>query len=56
MFPVGGCWKSTRDRTRNNGAMRYAPILTIDAGDVEQDLWFETAVSAGIEIEQAVEV
>lgn len=56
VFPVGGWWKSTRDRTRNNGAMRYALILTIDAGDVEQDLWVETAVSAGIEIEQAVEV
>ena len=38
--------------------MRYAVVVTIDAGDVEQDLWIEAAVAAGIEIEveQAVQV
>lgn len=49
IFPVGGWWKSTRDRDRNNGVMRYALIITIDAGDVEQDLWVETAIAAGVE-------
>lgn len=55
IFPVGGWWKSSRDRSRTNGDMRYALILTIDAGDVEQDLWVETAIAAGIEIEAQVE-
>src|SRR3546814_3377827 len=47
VFPVGGWWKSFRDRARNNASMRYALILTIDAEDVEQDLWVETAIAAG---------
>lgn len=41
VFPVGGWWKSTSDRERNNATMRYALVVTIDAGDVEQDLWVE---------------
>jgi hypothetical protein len=56
IFPVGGWWKSSRDRDRTNGMMRYALILTIDAGDVEQDLWVETAIAAGVEAEAQVEV
>ncbi|MBS1087321.1 S8 family peptidase [Gluconobacter sphaericus] len=52
IFPVGGWWKTSKDHARNNGIMRYALIITIDAGDVEQDLWVETAITAGIEIEQ----
>lgn len=56
IFPVGGWWKSSRDRERTNGMMRYALILTIDAGDVEQDLWVETAIAAGVEVEAQVEV
>lgn len=56
IFPVGGWWKTSRDRTRNNASMRYALVVTIDAGDVEQDLWVETAVAAGVEIEQEIEV
>lgn len=50
VFPVGGWWKSSRDRSRNNGAVRYALVVTIDAGDVEQDLWVETAIAAGVDI------
>jgi hypothetical protein len=56
IFPVGGWWKASRDIDRINGKMRYALILTIDAGDVEQDLWVETAIAAGIEIQPAIEV
>lgn len=56
IFPVGGWWKASRDRDRTNGKMRYALILTIDAGDVEQDLWVETAIAAGIVVEQAIEI
>jgi hypothetical protein len=56
IFPVGGWWKSSRDRDRTNGMMRYALILTIDAGDVEQDLWIETAIAAGVEVEAQLEV
>jgi len=56
VFPVGGWWKTTRDRSRNNASMRYALAVTIDAGDVEQDLWAEAAVAAGIEIEQAIDI
>ncbi|MGN6820466.1 MAG: S8 family peptidase [Sphingomonas sp.] len=56
IFPVGGWWKSCRDRSRNDGTMRYALVVTIDAGDVEQDLWVESAIAAGIEVEQTVEV
>lgn len=55
VFPVGGWWKTSRDRSRNNASMRYALVVTIDAGDVENDLWVETAVAAGIEIENVVE-
>src|SRR3546814_17974849 len=55
VFPVGGWWKSFRDRARNNASMRYALILTIDAGDVEQDMWVETAIAAGVEIENEIE-
>jgi hypothetical protein len=56
IFPVGGWWKSSPDRDRNNGTMRYALVLTIDAGDVEHDLWIETAISAGIEVAAEVDV
>lgn len=56
IFPVGGWWKMSKDRSRNNGSMRYALVVTIDAGDVEQDLWVEAAVAAGIEIEQDVSI
>jgi hypothetical protein len=58
VFPVGGWWKSSPDKTRNDGKMRYAIIVTIDAGDVEQDLWVEAAVAAGIPIavEQTIDV
>lgn len=56
VFPVGGWWKSSRDRSRNNGTMRYALVVTIDAGDVEQDLWVETAIAAGIQVQQIIEL
>lgn len=56
VFPVGGWWKSSKDRSRNNGRMRYALVITIDAGDVEQDLWIETAIAAGIDIVEAIGV
>ena len=56
VFPVGGWWKTSRDRTRNNASMRYALVITIDAGDVEQDLWVETAIAAGVEVEQVTEI
>lgn len=58
IYPVGGWWKTSPDKDRNNAVMRYAVVVTIDAGDVEQDLWIEAAVAAGVEIEveQAVQV
>ena len=56
VFPVGGWWKTHRDRARNNGEMRYALVVTIDAGDVEQDLWVESAIAAGVEIPIEVQV
>lgn len=56
IFPVGGWWKTSRDNDRKNGKMRYSLVITIDAGDVEQDLWIETAISAGIEVTQEIEV
>lgn len=56
VFPVGGWWKTSRDRARNNASMRYALVVTIDAGDVEQDLWVETAIAAGIAIEPSIEI
>jgi hypothetical protein len=42
IFPVGGWWKATGDKERNNGTMRYSLVVTIDAGDVEQDLWVKS--------------
>lgn len=58
VFPVGGWWKSVRDQSRNNGIVRYALVVTIDAGDVEQDLWVEAAIAAGVEVpvEQEIEI
>ena len=56
VFPIGGWWKTSRDRDRNNGIMRYALVVTIDAGDVEQDLWVETAIAAGIELPVDVQI
>jgi hypothetical protein len=56
IFPVGGWWKNSGDRGRNNGSVRYALVITIDAGDVEQDLWIETAIAAGVEIQVEQEV
>lgn len=56
IFPVGGWWKTINDAERNNGRMRYSLIVTIDAGDVEADLWQEVAISAGIELVQEVVV
>lgn len=56
IFPVGGWWKTINDAERNNGKMRYSLIVTIDAGDVETDLWQEVAISAGIEVTQEVEI
>lgn len=56
VFPVGGWWKTSRDRDRNNGKLRYALAVTIDAGDVEQDLWVEAAIAAGVEVPVEVQV
>lgn len=56
VFPVGGWWKTSRDRNRNKGTMRYALVVTIDAGDVEQDLWVEAAIAANIEVPTEVQV
>jgi hypothetical protein len=52
IFPVGGWWKATGDKERNNGTMRYSLVVTIDAGDVEQDLWVE--ISDKIEIHNEI--
>jgi hypothetical protein len=56
IFPVGGWWKSTSDKQRNNATMRYALVVTIDAGDVELDIWVEAAIAAGVEIPAEVEI
>lgn len=56
VFPVGGWWKTSRDKSRNNGKVRYALVVTIDAGDVENDLWIETAVAAGIAVPTHVDI
>lgn len=54
VFPVGGWWKSTKDRDRNNATMRYSLVITIDGGDVEQDLWVE--IDQQIEIISEIEI
>lgn len=54
IYPVGGWWRTSADRERNGATMRYALVATIDAGETELDLWVETLVAAGLEIEQAI--
>lgn len=49
VFPVGGWWKGVKDRV-NNG-MRYALVVTIDAGDTEVDLHAEVAAAVNVEVE-----
>lgn len=49
VFPVGGWWKTVR--AKEGGQMRYALVVTIDAGDAEVDLYAEVSVAAGIAIE-----
>src|SRR3546814_15463985 len=44
VFPVGGWWKTNRDRTRNNASMRYALVIPIHAGDVAHVLWLQPAI------------
>lgn len=57
IFPVGGWWKTIRkDNERNNGKMRYALIITIDAGDVEADLWAEVNIAANVEVAPEIEI
>ena len=56
IFPVGGWWKTINDAERNNGSMRYAMIVTIDAGDVEADLWAEVQLAAAVEVAQEIEL
>jgi hypothetical protein len=56
IFPVGGWWKTVNDIDRNNGTMRYAMIVTIDAGDVEADLWAEVQIAAQVEAAQEIEI
>lgn len=54
VFPVGGWWKSTKDRERNNAQLRYALVITIDGGNTEQDLWVETSSQIVASTEVAV--
>ncbi|SEK00161.1 Subtilase family protein [Sphingobium sp. AP50] len=54
VFPVGGWWKSTKDRDRNNGSMAYSLVVTIDGGDIEQDLWIE--INQQIEAQTEVDI
>ncbi|MDQ1153446.1 S8 family peptidase [Brevundimonas sp. SORGH_AS_0993] len=49
VFPVGGWWKGVKDRV--NRSMRYALVVTIDAGDTEIDLHAEVAAAVAVQVD-----
>ena len=57
IYPVGGWWKQSRNPATVNQQARYSLVVTLDAGDVEQDLYaeIETAIAAKVATEIEVE-
>lgn len=58
IFPVGGWWKQSRDQKVANRMARYALVVTLDAGEAEQDLYaeIEAAIAARLAAEAITEV
>ena len=51
VHPVTGWWKEQPKRDRSTTGVRYALIVSIDAPDVETDLWTPVANQIGVPIE-----
>jgi hypothetical protein len=58
VYPVGGWWKQSRNPAIANRQARYSLVVTLDAGDVEQDLYaeIEAAIAARLAAEIEVEM
>lgn len=51
VHPVTGWWKEQPKRDRSAAGVRYALIISIDAPEVETDLWTPVAIKVGVPIE-----
>jgi hypothetical protein len=58
IYPVGGWWKASRNAETSDRLARYSLVVTLDAGDVEVDLYAEIQqrIEARIAAETAIEV
>ncbi|MHB8285540.1 MAG: S8 family peptidase [Caulobacteraceae bacterium] len=60
VYPVGGWWKQSRKVAISNRQARYSLVITLDAGDVEIDLYSEieqliaTPVPAPVLVESSI--
>ena len=48
VFPVGGWWKESVKRDRSDYGVRYALIVSIEAPEIEIDVWTPIAQTVGI--------
>jgi len=57
VYPVSGWWKQSHNSAIANRTARYSLVVTLDAGDVEQDLYaeIETAIAAKLMAEVEVD-
>lgn len=56
IYPVGGWWKTAKDKAVNEQEARYSLVVTLDAGDADVDLYSEIEQQVAVKIAAAVEV
>jgi hypothetical protein len=55
VYPVAGWWKERSELDRSEAGARYSLVVSIEAPEVEVDLWTPVAIAIGIPIEIATE-
>jgi hypothetical protein len=48
---VSGWWKDQAERDRSALGVRYAPVVSIEAPEVDVDIWTPVAQQVGIPVE-----
>jgi hypothetical protein len=48
VYPVSGWWKELKQRDRSDDGVRYALTVSIEAPDVEVDLWTPVSAHVGV--------
>ena len=56
VYPVTGWWKEQQSRDRSDAGVRYSLVVSIEASDIEVDLWTPVSVAAQIPVVIQTEV